>query len=116
MISFIWNWWPLIIVEIYLLARVAVTEALSQELRWIDEAIARRPALADLKYRYEKVYRACEMAGKAEALGKEVYLCKEQFAELCERNTGEIVELRTQLSILLTQVEALSGQLHGDLN
>jgi len=91
-------------------------EARSQELHSIDEALARRPALADLKYRYEKVYRACEMAGKTEALSQEVYLCKKQFAEFCERNAGDIVELRTQSSNLLTQVEALSGQLQGDLN
>jgi len=38
-----------------------------RELQLIDEALARRPALDDLKTRYEKVYRACAIAGKAEA-------------------------------------------------
>jgi hypothetical protein len=44
-------------------------EAAENELRSIDEALARRPALSDLPDRYSKVMRACELAGRAERGG-----------------------------------------------
>jgi hypothetical protein len=38
----------------------------NMELRNIDNVLARRPALEDLRDRYAKVERACTMAGRAE--------------------------------------------------
>ena len=40
------------------------------ELRMIDEALARRPALADAPNRYTAICRACEEAGRAERADK----------------------------------------------
>ena len=43
-----------------------MVETLEGELRSVDEALARRPALARIRGRYAKVFRACEVAGRAE--------------------------------------------------
>jgi len=37
-------------------------DAAERELKLVDEALARRPALADCKSRYESVYKACDTA------------------------------------------------------
>lgn len=39
---------------------------LQTELDWVDEALARRPALDSYITRYEKICTACDAAGKAE--------------------------------------------------
>lgn len=45
---------------------------LKAELRAVDEALARRPALSDLETRYAKVERACATASRADRLAGEL--------------------------------------------
>lgn len=58
--------------HVEILWRNTRAEAVEKELRQIDAALDRRPALAELKTRYDKVYRACAMAGRAEMAEKRV--------------------------------------------
>jgi hypothetical protein len=51
------------------------------ELAIVDEALDRRPALADLPDRYSKVYRACSMAGRAEAAESALAAAREEIAQ-----------------------------------
>src|SRR5258708_21140230 len=56
------------------------------QIETIDEALARRPALAEFPDRYSKVYHACEMAGRAE---KSEAVNKELLHQICELPCGE---------------------------
>jgi len=69
----------------------SILDELRAELQSIDEALARRPALADIPGRYAKVFRACEMAGRAEE---------------AERNLARVLEV----------LEKYSNCRHGSVN
>ena len=56
--------------------------ALQAELASVDEALARRPALADFKNRYEKVCAACAEAGRADKFRAEIAALKEENQQL----------------------------------
>jgi len=57
-----------------------------RELQMIDETLARRPALDDLKTRYEKVFRACTVAGRNAELEAESLKLRSRIAGLLQEN------------------------------
>jgi len=86
--------------------RIAELEA---ELRMVDEALARRPALADYADRYSKISHACATASKSDKLEQELAAKDETIAYEQERNANnvlcasvEIAELREGLRKLLS--------------
>jgi hypothetical protein len=64
------------------------------ELRAVDEALARRPALDDVKYRYLKVELACTVAGRADKAESELTTLRSQTKELAEALTVALALLR----------------------
>jgi hypothetical protein len=78
-------------------------ETAEAELRAVDEAFARRPALVDVKTRWEKAYKACEMASSADKLGRELEsLRKERDALLLDLllNVNELEKDYEQYAML----------------
>ena len=73
------------------------------ELSNVDEALARRPALADIKDRYAKVYKACEMAGRADKLELELTQVREELRQECSIKEAEkkilLAEIETSTSL-----------------
>lgn len=62
-------------------------ESAEADLRMIDGAFARRPALADYKTRYEMAYAACEMASKADAAQRKLNHLEQQLTTVRARVT-----------------------------
>lgn len=75
--------------------RATVAER-DKEIREIDEALARRPALDDCNTRYDKVYKACTVAGRANKAEAELAALREKM-KVIEEDYKKITETKQKL-------------------
>lgn len=87
-----------------IIARVTNCDTLAEELRQIDERLARRPALADCNTRVEKVERACSVAGRETDKANKLVGEKTELVEALQTAMLHIPSL--QMRMALNQVLA----------